>query len=994
MKHWLLVFLFATLHIQGQNISSWFTMDNGLPQNSIKDIVKDKYGFIWLSTDNGIVRYDGAYFLTFDKLAVRDFHFGAFYGNIGNDSIVAFNNYEESTILINKRSSLVIKKRNKENTGVVFYQSDNKQMARTTSTELDTATNYLIRTKFGVYNINHHNIVYTDKATQEKKTFSLAKAKKYNFFLYNDILCITDPSNTETHYIFRGKDFISKKTSVLNDPQTKIYWQQLTGQVFLVNNDHIYIITGSENNLELKFRLLTRYDKFGNYRFGCIYYDDKFQRLYLGSSVKGLNILQLTQFHTARKNIPFIDDVSSSSLPFSSNTIIDAHGYEYNRDGMLKAHRFGSNDKYFMFYDPKGNLLYKHKNFIFRRYRSSEYKVADSISFSGTALNGIFSSGNLFGISKTDYANSFLHVFNNSALKRPNDIFKFKGVVNSFLKYGTDRLLVGSSDGLYCVFLREKKIILIKNLNVKSIFTTKDGNTWITTNKEGFFLFKNSHLIKMPLDQQQYLASAHFIVDDPFGFYWISSNNGLFKVQKKQLIQASTKKNSKVFYYRFTKNDGLLTNEFNGGSMPNAYSLQNNEVIFPSMEGFVFFDPKKVRSYYPGSDKIFIERAGINNHMVYFKNYLLLENDYTLADIFIDLPYFADSSNLSIEAKIENQDQNWQKIDLKDQRKFTIKTFDPGEYTLKIRILTTPDGNYKYHIITFKIKPLFYQTKVFKAGMLVILLIIIVLIVRILTQFIRRRNKVLKTKVSNISMELQETSQHLENVKNHMLKESEYQKKFVDAINHDITTPVKFIAMLAQKLNEEEDLKIQKEYFEGIYQTSEELYKFTLNLKEYNNLYTAEIYTPEEFPIHEIFESKQKLFNEIAKLKNNHIEIQNKNTITCTVNKSIIACIVHNLIDNAVKYSSESIISLNAKEAADKIIIKIEDEGIGMSHEQLSYYNDLSRNNDDAAIQFKRYGLGLHMVINLIKKINAEIEFRKNTPSGTIIEINIYNQNR
>jgi K+-sensing histidine kinase KdpD len=243
-------------------------------------------------------------------------------------------------------------------------------------------------------------------------------------------------------------------------------------------------------------------------------------------------------------------------------------------------------------------------------------------------------------------------------------------------------------------------------------------------------------------------------------------------------------------------------------------------------------------------------------------------------------------------------------------------------------------------------------------------------------------------------MELQETSQHLENVKNHMLKESEYQKKFVDAINHDITTPVKFIAMLAQKLNEEEDLKIQKEYFEGIYQTSEELYKFTLNLKEYNNLYTAEIYTPEEFPIHEIFESKQKLFNEIAKLKNNHIEIQNKNTITCTVNKSIIACIVHNLIDNAVKYSSESIISLNAKEAADKIIIKIEDEGIGMSHEQLSYYNDLSRNNDDAAIQFKRYGLGLHMVINLIKKINAEIEFRKNTPSGTIIEINIYNQNR
>ncbi|WP_449397569.1 hypothetical protein [Chryseobacterium wanjuense] len=32
----------------GQFVSSWYDMDSGLPQSSIKDIVKDKYGFIWL----------------------------------------------------------------------------------------------------------------------------------------------------------------------------------------------------------------------------------------------------------------------------------------------------------------------------------------------------------------------------------------------------------------------------------------------------------------------------------------------------------------------------------------------------------------------------------------------------------------------------------------------------------------------------------------------------------------------------------------------------------------------------------------------------------------------------------------------------------------------------------------------------------------------------------------------------------------------------------
>jgi ligand-binding sensor domain-containing protein len=38
-------------------------MDNGLPQNSIKDIVKDKYGFMWLSMEGRILRYDGSSFV-------------------------------------------------------------------------------------------------------------------------------------------------------------------------------------------------------------------------------------------------------------------------------------------------------------------------------------------------------------------------------------------------------------------------------------------------------------------------------------------------------------------------------------------------------------------------------------------------------------------------------------------------------------------------------------------------------------------------------------------------------------------------------------------------------------------------------------------------------------------------------------------------------------------------------------------------------------------
>jgi ligand-binding sensor domain-containing protein len=69
----LAIFLSLFQQSYGQYVSSWYNMDNGLPQNSVKDIIKDKYGFIWLSTDNGIVRYDGLKFDTYNKFSFREF---------------------------------------------------------------------------------------------------------------------------------------------------------------------------------------------------------------------------------------------------------------------------------------------------------------------------------------------------------------------------------------------------------------------------------------------------------------------------------------------------------------------------------------------------------------------------------------------------------------------------------------------------------------------------------------------------------------------------------------------------------------------------------------------------------------------------------------------------------------------------------------------------------------------------------------------------------
>src|SRR4051812_41458714 len=76
-----LVLFFCSLHLQAQvnpfisekslspkknySVQYWNT-ENGLPQNSVNDIKQTKDGYLWLATYDGLVRFDGIHFKTFN----------------------------------------------------------------------------------------------------------------------------------------------------------------------------------------------------------------------------------------------------------------------------------------------------------------------------------------------------------------------------------------------------------------------------------------------------------------------------------------------------------------------------------------------------------------------------------------------------------------------------------------------------------------------------------------------------------------------------------------------------------------------------------------------------------------------------------------------------------------------------------------------------------------------------------------------------------------
>src|ERR1700722_19574586 len=69
---WLLILIYLTAatiqaaNIPGDYLTDVWTSENGLPDNSVTAIAQTPDGYLWIGTYNGLSRFDGVRFVTFD----------------------------------------------------------------------------------------------------------------------------------------------------------------------------------------------------------------------------------------------------------------------------------------------------------------------------------------------------------------------------------------------------------------------------------------------------------------------------------------------------------------------------------------------------------------------------------------------------------------------------------------------------------------------------------------------------------------------------------------------------------------------------------------------------------------------------------------------------------------------------------------------------------------------------------------------------------------
>ena len=213
-KIFLTVFLLVTNPFYPQNnyFEEWYSADTEhLPQNSVKSIAPDKYGFIWMTTENGLVRFDGKNFKTYNSNN-RDLSSNRFLylsGSIEKDSLRTFTESYADNIIINQRT--VIKTtQNYFLNSFEEYENSRFYLNNTNNLQSDFLLSKIRTKKCYYYKIEKNRIILFDNKNNKKKVIEHQHKPSDDYFLLNDeLVCL---SSNGDYIIFNY--FISKNNKL------------------------------------------------------------------------------------------------------------------------------------------------------------------------------------------------------------------------------------------------------------------------------------------------------------------------------------------------------------------------------------------------------------------------------------------------------------------------------------------------------------------------------------------------------------------------------------------------------------------------------------------------------------------------------------------------------------------------------------------------------------------------------------------------------------
>ncbi|MFN4314793.1 MAG: ATP-binding protein [Chitinophagaceae bacterium] len=982
-----------------------YTNENGLPAIGVNGIQLDKKnGFLWIGTQGGLVRFDGRNFT----------NFGLVKGGAVASRITLTTQNRNGTIYCEDANFSVFRIRNNK---PEFVTTDTFFIAsagiRETVSENIAASLIVDRVRQQTDSLLPEWIAFHDKV-DDFNSFSFVYAQDaYHYDEQKDTLLrfpgfrqlfkVDDEVYFEKsrYEIWKYDPALGKLIPVVisgmpaisagEKEVAGIIWKPGMKEPLLVNGSDIWKLRSEGNGLTAEPLCMDCYPR-GSY-ITCMQLWEEEGLIFMSSEVNGLYVARYPFIKTVLgnpgSNAAKVEYAQAEIVP---GVVVTACGTAFSSKGELLPAPldFPRNN---IFLAKTGDYWYSMNDTIFHVYPGQQRKTMTALHDNSIRTVYAESNNRLYAISNYSIGEisndqfSLLYQSPRGVLKNdldPTDAIEW---TPGTIAIATEKLVLFNTENATLDTVHIPGL----TTKVRSFLKYKDY-FFIGTYGQGFYMYKNGVVKKMPLDKQQHLSFAHCFIPDKKGYCWISTNHGLFKTSFNALIAAYEQDLPEIYYHYFGKEDGIFNTELNGGCQPCGLKMSSGLFSFPSMNGLVVFDPAAPHSR-PPSNRIFVDEVIADTMQYQLQNGTLKNLSPFFKDLrfTISLPHYTNTENIYFSYKLEPYHDNWHSQDIVRNNVLQFGQLPPGSYKLYLRMRNgfEPD-QFQTTVIGFNVLKPWYRSAWFYVLCIAALILMIWGLVRWRTASIAARKKELQLKVNEQTKSIAEQSRQLERQLVQLEEDNKIKSRLIAIISHDMITPLTFMSLVGKKVrNAFSDNDPNYKLADTLVTVTQELESLTVNMLNWIRFHHEKgQMQPERFELRPLVAGSVEIITTLAAGKGVDLYNDIPENTEIIQYKEAIAVIVYNLAMNSMKHTDTGNIRIAGQAKEQGYLLTVSDTGKGMTAELVMLLNTQDSLISEYSIgESKKFQFGFRIIKDLLRIIQGTMKVESEQGLGTRVSV-------
>lgn len=793
-------------------VESWDNT-NGLPQNVVFALERDNHGYLWIATEEGLSRLDGASLKVFDQEnypeMVEQTYFTFYKSPSGiwasADRSIAL--LEKSILKIIDCTSIT------ENTWIralveiqadhVLIGTDAGEIHQWNENKLSTLDYWQPKEKLEInsfFRINESLILVGTSRGLFELNIASKKAKLISEDSFSANKVFGNPRQIFVYSSDSGIFQLDKDYQLINlVPKEEISDINLSS-LFIDSDNKIWAGSLEKGLIVIGDGKVNRftYPELKNYSVRKIIKED--EMLFLGTMGKGLlsfkpaKVSQPQEQELSQKNIKAIYQTEDSSIWIGTKANglyriqsgkIDAWnedgGLIQNSNTSISSHNgkiyFGSNTGISVIDIQSGKILGQvtEKSGLKSDYVHALYRDSKNLLWILTRKGGVH----------------YLDSTGNLQLPKLSQEFENTRFVSA-LELSNKQILIGSmNQGLFWFengkFIKHLPLPLAPGENViYSLHEDADKDLWLGTHG-GLILLKNGEFKVLNRRNGLKSKTVYSITDDGKQGIWISSNFGVQYLSKSDLQKFKSYEGEDFILSSnlYDQRLGLPNSETNGLIFPAAILDFSGKIWIPTVEGVGIIDPSSLSLDFGDSINFVWDELQIAKEKSPIENLVKIPEGVRMFQISFNVIDLENPSQYTLFYRIAGNEENW--LPIKNQSQLFFNGLEPGDYLLEMKIIRFGDEE-KVYSLPIKVYASFTETLTFKLALGIAFILLLYFL--LMSYFNKKMKFELEKKVVQRTLELSQTNAKLINALNEIEEQNLVMKELTWNHSHLLRAPL------------------------------------------------------------------------------------------------------------------------------------------------------------------------------------------------------------